>query len=848
MAQAVYDLTGPWLFKEYPISARRMRDLDADDWLKTNVPASIFTSLIHAGRIEATDLNTNPENFQWVSQKPWVYKKTFTPPKNLFKADRIHLIFEGLDTAAQIWLNEKLIAKTCNMFIPHRFDVTEHLKRKDNTLLIKFTPALEHAARLEHRYGPLNQLHAAYSCRPYIRKAQYQFGSESSPPLPGCGIFRPARLEAHSHTRIEDIHIRTIDCNQHYADIGIVVTLDRTPQENMQQSELTCQLNITGGGLDLHHTMQFAPETNRQATVIRIDRPIMWWPRPYGVQHLHTLTTTLLQNEKKLDQATNKFGICHTRLLRNKDKYGRNFQFEINSHPIHIKGANWLPASIFPGAATNDDYEKLLNRAADANINMLRVWAGGYYETDEFYDLCDQLGILVWQDFMFDSAYYPDREWFTKLIKSEADTIIKRLRNHPSLALWCGNNKIDSLHAEAKLGMGRKFYGKDIYHKILPKLVSELDPDRNYTPTTPAPVEKNRAAVQRKPSPTNQWNVWKQNAPVRDYLQTEEHIPRFVTEFGLQAMPNLASLRTFCPGHNLQPSDFALEKHNYLHNGNTQMARYTVDLFGYPKNLNELVYLSQLTQGRAAKSYIEHLRTFGRINNGMMFWHFNDCCPALSFAALDYLKQPKALYYYARRAFAPIITTLTPCSKSSTDKNTVPFKYEAAYVINDSPESATATLTCSLLDLSGDTIDQASFPVVLAPFSRSTPIKLPAEILNPKKPERSLLKLTYEDHKKILAQNDYLFLPDKYIDWPDTLIKTTMTQTAPKQCELELMTNTIAKDVQIITDIPAQLSDNFLLIQPNIHHKIKIRFELPCPPQQQVAVVRCVASAIRFIH
>jgi beta-mannosidase len=570
----------------------------------------------------------------------------------------------------------------------------------------------------------------------------------------------------------------------------------------------------------------------------------MWWPRPYGVQHLYNLAATITCSDKPLDQLNTNFGISSIRLKQNKDRLGKNFHFEINNQPIKIKGANWLPPSIFPGSAASTDYQTLLKQAADANINMLRVWAGGCYENPEFYDLCDRLGILIWQDFMFDSAYYPDRKFFTEQVKSEAQNIIKQLRNHPSLALWCGNNKIDSLHAESKLAQSKKFYGKNIYHKLLPKLISELDPDRDYIPTTPALPDKTKKKPNRTPSPANQWNVWKKSAPVDDYIQPKEDILRFVTEFGLQSIPNLTTLKTFCPKQELRLAAHTLEKHNYDPDGNSQIARYLNDLFGYPKNLEDGIYLSQLTQARAAKTYIEYLRTAASVNTGVLFWHFNDCCPAISFAAIDYLKQPKALYYYTKRAFAPISVALMSDGTPSKKQSSGPFKYKAARVVNDSPQSTAATLNSSLLHLSGEVLDKVSFPVMLAPFSQSAPIKLPTEILKPQNPEHSLLRLTFKDHKKILAQNTYLFLPDKYIDWPKPEITTTMTPTAKNQCILKIKTNVVAKDVQISTDMPALLSDNFLTLLPDSERKLKVTFEQTPLTTQQNYSFRSVGDSI----
>ncbi|MCK4752555.1 MAG: glycoside hydrolase family 2 protein, partial [Planctomycetes bacterium] len=468
MPKTSLDLTGIWEFKQYPLSARRMRDLDSADWLKTPVPSSIFNSLISAGKIKQIDIDTNPEDFSSVSEKPWVYRKIFDAPADLLESDCIDLVFDGLDTITNIWLNDKLIGKTNNMFIPFRFDVTGFLKPKNNILMVKFEPAADYAKKLMERYTSFSEADFRNPYRTYIRKAQYQFGWDFCPSLPGCGIFRPVKLEGIKKARFADLHTKTVDCNHHYADIKIDVELDF-----IQKEQFLCQLTLSCDGQTIHQNLNFDPGENFHSTVIRIENPSLWWPAGYGPQNLHLLDAKLLNNNEVIDQTQKKFGIRTVKLNRSTGKK-RKFQFEINDKPIFAKGANWIPPSIFAGSTTADDYEELLHNAQKANINMLRIWGGGYYESDHFYQLCDQLGIMVWQDFMFACAYYPDRQWFLTEVKKEATAIIKQLRNHPCLVLWCGNNEIDWMHSTNKLGKGKKFYGRAIYHQLLPQLVAEL--------------------------------------------------------------------------------------------------------------------------------------------------------------------------------------------------------------------------------------------------------------------------------------------------------------------------------------------------------------------------------------
>jgi len=836
MPKTSLDLTGKWQFKEYPLQARRMRDLDSADWLQTSVPCSIFNSLIEAGQIQRFELNTHPENFSWVSEKPWIYRKIFDVPAELLNCDQVDLVFDGLDTIASIWLNGKLIGKANNMFIPFRFDVTQTLKPRNNSLLVKFEPAIQYAKKLMKRYTYFNDSDFLNPHRVYIRKAQYQFGWDFCPALPGCGIWRPLRLEGTKEARLTELHIRTIDCNPQYADVKITAKL-----KTLKTKEFLCKVNLSCAEQTAEHKLTFAPGEDSQSTVIRIERPYLWWPTGYGKQHLYQLDCQLLSGDEVIDKMQKKIGVRMVKLNRSPDKDGEKFQFEINGQPIFAKGANWIPTSILAGSLTSNDYQKLLHAAANTNINTLRVWGGGYYETKEFYELCDQLGIMVWQDFMFACAYYPDRQWFLTEVKNEASTIIKQLRNHPCLVIWCGNNEIDWMHRTGKFGKGKKFYGKAIYHQLLPQLVTELDPDRDYIPTTPIAADNN--PNNPNSGTTHQWDIWSGHQPVRQYLCQPQNIPRFVTEFGLQSLPHIKTIKNFCPIEQLHIGSFPIEKHNYQLDGNSRLYRYVGDLFGTAENLEQLVYLSQITQARAVKTYVEHLRAHNFRNSGVLFWQFNDCCPAISWSAIDATYEPKAIYYYAKRFFSNLLIAVVTEWKKPKASSPPTLQPLNVTIINDSNQPITATLSCRLIDLFANPLDQVAIPFAIAPFSISALPKLPKEITSPAHPDKSCLRLLMEKNGKKITENLFLYLPDKYIHWPEVEITKHLLKINEKQWKLKLKSNAVAKDVQISTSVPAQFSDNFIDLIPPDDYEITINSEQTLPtiePLLQLRSLKCV--------
>lgn len=833
-------LDGQWEFREFPESARRMRDLDDSPWTPARVPGSIYTHLMEAGCFSRFDVEANPEDFGWVSQCAWVYRRTFTPTAEMVKAAAAELVFEGLDTITQIWLNEKLIGKTDNMFIPHRLSVGGLLREGVNTLMIKFLPALDYAERLMQHYGKLSDLHYGDPRRSYIRKAQYQFGSAMCPSLPGCGIFRSVRLEAYDIARLDEVHIRTIDCDQHNADVRAAVRICRADESAHQP--LTVRLTISGGGLVIEQMLDFQGRDTQNATVIRIERPIFWQPAGYGVPHLYRLTATLLDADGgTLDTHETDFGIRTIRVQRGDMRQGQAFRFEVNDSPVYIKGANWMPLSMFPGEQTPADYERILTQLKKIHINMLRVWGGGLYEDETFYRLCDKLGILVWQDFAFVSAYYPDRPWFAEMVQREAEAVVRRLRNHPCLAIWCGNSRIDHLHQTGRLGGGRKFYGRAIYHKLLPELLAEFDPDREYIPTTPLGSPNAKDLNDPSEGTHHFWQVWNQFSPVGELLFDKAHIPRFLCEFGMQSYPSRACIERMCPPPRRVIGSAAMEKHDYQSDGDGRTARYAAELFAAPHTLNEYAEQTQLVQARAIKLCVEHLRAHNTTNSGLLIWTANECAPSIGFSMIDACGAPKAAYYYARRCFAPRLVTVLRDRQAYLNGH---LRSSGVVVINDAPLPLTATVQCRCLDFHGRVIDAMEYPVAVAPFGKSAPRMLPRGLACPQTPNRCLLHLAVVAAEGTLAENSFFYLPDKHLDWPTATIEMEMADLSPQRRKLRLTARTVVRDVSIIPPTPATLSDNFLTLLPHQPYEVEMVYAQPAPSMLIPIVLRSIPCGL----
>jgi beta-mannosidase len=817
MPKAFLDLNGSWEFREYPAEARRMRDLESEGWMRTEVPSSIFTSLMGSGLIAREQIDTHPEKFEWVSEKAWIYRRSFDVPSEIRDCNRVDLVFEGLDTVASIWLNGKLIGKTNNMFIPHRLDVTGQVKGADNVLMVKFEPAEACAKKLMERYGDFGGANFTNPHRVYLRKAQYQFGWDWGPTLPGCGIWRPVRLEGNAKAGLGDVAVQTVECGEEFADVRIAVKLDRVSGKRMN-----CVIKMSHEEQGLEQTLVFDEGQDSASTVIRVENPALWFPAGYGKPNVYQLYVTLLCDEEVVDSAQKQIGIRTVRVDQSADEHGRKFEFEVNGQPVYAKGANWVPASTFAGSVTAADYTRLLEAAAEAGVNMLRVWGGGYYEEPLFYEMCDKLGIMVWQDFMFACAYYPDRKWFLDEVRKEAEIIIKRLRNHPSLVLWCGNNENDWLHKIGRFGTGKKFYGKPIYHKLLPQLTSELGGGTDYIPTTPFGTEEE----QNTPDfgPYHQWNVWAYHQSARRFLCPPEEIPRFVAEFGMQSIPDMETVKEFCPFESRRIGSMVFEKHNYQLDGNSRLYRYVGDVFGTTGDLEQLVYWSQLMQAREVKTYVENLRAHRHRNSGVLFWQFEDSCPAVSWSAIDYKGRPKALYYYMKRFFANALAAAIPEFEREAANKPQKIRSINLTAINDSIGPLTGTLTCMLLDLCGDRLDEVTFPVSVGPFGSSPPFRLPKAFVYPDRPQRSCLRITINDESRIVAENLYFYLPDKYMEWPPASIARRVERLDESTWKILLSSDVIARDVQISLPGCGKLSDNYINLLGGESYEIKVRY------------------------
>ncbi|MEY2818054.1 MAG: hypothetical protein RL275_1517, partial [Chloroflexota bacterium] len=637
--------------KQSLTSLWQFRQLGSEEWLSAQVPGGVHTDLMELGRIPDPFVGDNEKRVAWVAESDWEYRSSFNVQAEVFHRKQIWLVCDGLDTLASLTLNGKQIGETNNMFRQYRFDVKSLLKAEGNEITITFRSPVKYVTE-KNNARPMNGVPQAIAGGPHLRKAPCQFGWDWGPQLPPIGIWKDIYLEVYDSARISEVHLR-----QNH-DKGNVTISARVEVENAH-APLSVTLLVT------------APDGSEQAENIsltsasgvvsmQVKNPQLWWPNGLGEQPLYQVRVVLNEGDQTLDEKKYQMGLRKIELKQEPDEWGKSFTFVVNGHPFFAKGADWIPADSFPTRLTEESLEGLIRSAVDTHQNMLRVWGGGFYEEERFYDLCDRYGILIWQDFIFSCSIYPlDEPEFLENVRVEAVENIRRIRHRASLALWCGNNEMEQGWAEwnwqnPELETLKAVYNK-FFHQTLKEWCNAEDPDNVYWPSSPSsdtPFENPNGQIQ---GDAHYWDVWHGGKPFTAY---RNQYPRFMSEFGFQALPPLETIRTYAEESEWNMTSYIMEQHQKNASGNVLMVRQMLDTFRLPKDFESLVYLSLVLQAEGIRYGVEHWRRHTNRVSGTLYWQLNDCWPVASWASLDYFGRWKALHYAARRFYAPLMLSI----------------------------------------------------------------------------------------------------------------------------------------------------------------------------------------------
>jgi beta-mannosidase len=598
--------------------------------------------LLAAGIIKDPFFGENERSLKWIAECDWKYVLPFDSPTNLHDSEIVHLVFDGLDTVATVILNGTELGTTDNMFLQYRFPVSALLKSHDNLLEVIFKSPLEFVR--EHR-KPLRQFPSArHADRVFLRKAQYSFGWDWGPEFPTMGIWRPVRLEAYETAMLGPLIFETRAIDEDKAVVGIKV---QTVGANGNDLLLQCRLSSSDCDMAVE-TVSDSEGTFR--LTMNVPEPRLWWPRGSGESSLYRLDLELREPDGELlDRCSRKVGI-RTVALELKDGSADTFRFRINGKVVYLKGANWIPADSFLSRVSDKKYVRLLNMAREANMNVLRVWGGGIYEEELFYDLCDELGILVWQDFMFACAAYPEDEAFIRNVKKELEYNVRRLQYHPSLLIWCGNNENEWIQHRDQCGPVEQMPGYALFHHHFPQWLGELDSTRPYWPSSPFGDDED--PNDPRSGNRHQWSVW---SYWTDYTKVVEDQSLFVTEFGFQAPAHYHTFRKSLPEAALHCQSGQFEFHNKQEEGPERLFRFLSGHLPVRTELPDFIYLTQLNQAFALKTCLEHWRLNQPHTSGSVIWQLNDCWPVTSWALIDYELHPKLAWYAVRDSFANVL-------------------------------------------------------------------------------------------------------------------------------------------------------------------------------------------------
>lgn len=775
-----------------------------------HVPGEVHTALLESGVIPDPYYGTNAEQVQWIENKYWWYRRTFEAQSD-FAGRKVYLEFDGLDTFASVYFNGRHVGAADNMFIPHRFDVSGMVEEGSNTVAVKF----DSAPKVLEKMDTSGLFGCFDTSRVNARKMQCSFGWDWTPRLVGAGIWRSARLVAYNSLSIADVHV---DTEFEGATVNAWITIE-VENHTTEDQQVLASIVVSIG--DMREKIEVAEDISPFGgvieAVIRIEEPQLWWPNGMGEQPLYKCLVGLQVEGEIQDVSQTSFGLRTIRLIERGDAGEFAFTLLINGEKVFCKGGNWIPADHFVSNISTERYRKLIEMARSANFNMLRVWGGGIYEDKAFYEACDEMGIMVWQDFMFSCATYPDDDDFARKIAREAEVVVKQLRNHPSIVIWCGNNECEMNYAP-----DQQWRGKRLFHETIPNVMRRLDRSRPYRPCSPFGGKTGNDPSCGDLHRSSWFRAYLEDTP-RWLHMIEEEQGLFVSEFVTQGAPLVESLRKFIPKDKLYPpTNEVWEFHNKDNphssrrdglSHNQILIELTRRLMGDFQDVEQFAAYAGILQGEFIKAEAEHYRREKWNISGGLMWMYNDCWPAIDWSIVDYYLLPKAAYYYTRRAFAPVIVSF----KQMDDA------VQLFVTSDDRLAGVRGELQVGVYTFGAGSMDVQSIPVDIAPNSsqavwESLPL---SELFSD--PARQCLAAALQVRGETIARNVYFPRIFAEMDFPQPKLLITREQVSDIKARMVISADDYARNVAI-ANLPegAEISDNFFDLLPGEAHDIVI--------------------------
>lgn len=799
-------------------------------WYPAFVPGYIHTDLIDNKLIPNPFYGRNEDSVQWVSDSCWVYRLLFDGT-NIDPNQHPELVFEGVTGYAEFYLNgEPLLNQegqnyTDNSYRTWRFLLPANVKDKDNELIVKFLPS---SKIIKERSRQLPYI--LPDERVFLRNPPYQAGWDWGPKMVTCGFSKIIYLNQWKDFTISNLHIRQNHLCEEEAHL--LVSFDILCDID---DKATIKYMVNDKIFKTVRGAEINPNTDKFSTELTIKHPKLWYPNGMGEQNLYKIAVVVEKGSQSKRLEAN-IGLRNIELNIAADSIGRAFEFLVNDQPVFMKGVNWIPADFFPTRIKEEQYRWLLQSCKDANMNMIRVWGGGIYEPDIFYDICDELGILVWQDFMYSCALYPGDSIFMHNAEVEAREQVSRLRNHPCLAIWCGNNEVKNgwedwgwqANYKPKYRTEIESDMHTLFDTLLAEIVTENDPYRPYVTSSPLWGWGHPECCTQGDS--HYWGVWWGELP---FEMWEEKTGRFMSEYGFQSYPSMATIVSFTNDKERNLNSAAMKNHQ-KHARGVQIINKALDQYFYiPEKFTDYVYLSQLVQAYGIGQAIEVHRRKQPHCMGTLYWQLNDCWPVASWSSIDYYGRWKALQYEAKRQFEPIILTTAPLQG-----NELPI-----YAINDSAKTIQASLQIYLCNFDGSITDSVYIDSISLPGRSAVEISRysPAKKIKINKLTKQYLHLKLFDAKgRLLAQKVYFYLYPKQMEFQPKGISTQVQRlnagTKEEQYIFTLSAEQIKYGVAITTNLNGRFSDNYFTLLPGEEKQVIFTPATPAKVQMKYNV------------
>ncbi len=768
-------------------------------WSKAHVPGTIHTDLFWNKQIQDPFDGNNEKQLQWIEEQYWVYQTKFSLSKKELTAQNKELVFYGLDTDASVYLNDSLVLEANNMFRTWRIPIQKLLREGSNTLRVEFESSVQKAKKS----AALSPFVLPGEEKVYVRKAPYQFGWDWGPRFVTAGIWKNVAIRFWNSAQLESVSYSQEVLNDKVAQLKIKTTV-----------------KCVNGGI------YFIEINNKKQTVslkkgiqiveipYQINNPKKWWPNGLGKQNLYNFSIRIRKKGKILDQKKLQIGLRTLELIQEKDSIGKSFYFKVNGRKVFMKGANYIPPESFMPKMTYKKYENLIETAVKSNMNMLRVWGGGVYENDAFYDLCDQKGILVWQDFMFACALFPGDEGFVSNVKQEVKDQVVRLQNHPSIALWCGNNEVDE--GWKNWGWQKQYrYSKNdsttiwnnyqrLFEKEIPAVLDSIVSKENnrYWPSSPSLGWGKKESLTQGDS--HYWGVWWGMEPLETY---SKKVGRFMSEYGFQGMPDLKTFETFAKTTELNLTSESVKAHQKHPTGFETIQTYMERDYKVPTSFEDYIYVSQILQARGFKIAIEAHRSAMPYCMGSLYWQLNDCWPVTSWSSTDYYGRWKAAQYQIKRSFESKLLVMKGVKNlENNELNSIKVQ-----IVNEALNDEKGTLNLSMIQFDGKELWKKTKSIYLQSNSVTDVMELSkAEIPETKLWKDGLLSAEFINYKGEKTVSNYYFVSPKELN----LKKTNITYKFIDKNHLELSSTTLAKDVYIQGE-GIEFEDNYIDLLPN---------------------------------